>query len=94
MTIRDIIRKNESNLDFSDLFGENAEDLLLWLEVTKCKLKDLEIKYVNQIASIKSCTQTGFQKWKYPSFSGNILDYYNFKQCWLVEVFPKHKPEV
>ena len=41
MAVQDLICKNESNPDFLDLFGENAEDLLLWLEVTECELKDL-----------------------------------------------------
>ena len=94
MAIRDIMRNNESNPDFLDLFGANAEDLLLWLEVTECELKDLEIEYVNQITSIKSCTQLGFQKRKYPQFSGKILDYYEFKQCWFEEVAPERKPEI
>ena len=77
-----------------DLFGFNAEDLLLWLEVTECKLEDLKIDYVDQIAMVKSCTQSGFQKRKYPLFSGKILDYYEFKQCWLEEVSPECKLEI
>ena len=62
MAVWDLIQKNKSNLDFLDLFGENTEDLLLWLEATKCGLDDLEIDYVNQNALVKSCTQSGFQK--------------------------------
>ena len=57
MAVQDLIWKNESNPDFLDLFGENGEDLLMWLEVTECRLKDLKIDYVNQIAMVKSCTQ-------------------------------------
>ena len=62
------------------------EDLLLWLEETVFKFKDLEVDYVKQISVIKSCTQSGFQKRKYPLFSGKILDYYEFKQRWFEEV--------
>ena len=86
MTVWDLICRNESNPDFLDLFGENAEDILLLLEVTECKLEDLKIDYVDQIAMVKSCTQSGFQKRKYPLFSRKILDYYEFKQCWFEEV--------
>ena len=81
MAIRDIIHSNGTDPDFLDLFGANAEDLLLWLEVTECELKDLETEYVNQMARIKSCTQLGFQKHKYPQFTGKTPDYYSFKQC-------------
>ena len=66
----------------------------LVLRVTECELKDLEFKFVNQIASIKTCTQSGFQKRKYPLFSSKILDYYVFKQCWLKEVAPERKLEI
>ena len=38
MAVWDLISKNEFNPDFLYLFGENAEDLFLWLEVTECKL--------------------------------------------------------
>ena len=36
----------------------------------------------------------GFQKHKYPQFSGKILDYYDFEQCWFEEVTPEKKPEI
>ena len=53
MAVQDLILNNESNPDFLDLFGDNAEDLFLWLEVTECKLEDLEIDYVDQIAMVE-----------------------------------------
>ena len=42
MAITDICRIG-TDPDFLDLLGANAGDLLLWLEVTECELKDLEI---------------------------------------------------
>ena len=94
MAVWDLIQKNKSNPDFLDLLGENTDNFLLLLEVTKCRLEDLDIDYVDQIAMVKSCTQSGFQKGKYRSFSGKILDYYKFKQCWLEEVSPERKPNI
>ena len=70
------------------------EDLLLWAEETERKIEELEFKFVDQISVRKSCSQSGFQKRKYPPFSGKILDYYEFKQRWIEEVAPEKKPEV
>ena len=54
----------------------------------------MEIEFVDQIARVKSCTQSGFQKRKYPQFTGKILNYYKFKQCWFKEVAPERKQEI
>ena len=49
MDVQNLIQKNESNPDFLDSFRANTEDLLLWLEDTKCKLEDLEFDYAKEI---------------------------------------------
>ena len=41
MVIRDILGNNGTYPDFLDIYRTNAEDLLIWLEVTKCELADL-----------------------------------------------------
>ena len=46
------------------------------------------------MAKMKSCTQSGFQKRKYPQFSGKILNYYEFKERWFEEVVLEMKPKV
>ena len=67
---------------------------MLWMEETKEVIWELEYKYQDQIYLCKSCTQSGFQKRKYPSFDGNVLSYYEFKEHWKEEVSPEQKPEV
>ena len=54
MAIRDIIHNNGTDPDILDIYGTNAEDLLIWLEVTECELEDLEIEFTDQIARVKS----------------------------------------
>ena len=77
-----------------DHFGTNADDLMLWMEETECQLRDLKFKYMDQVTVRKSCTQLGFQKRKYPTFSGDVLNYYEFKQRWKEEVSPEQKLEI
>ena len=74
--------------------GANADNLMLWMEETEQVIQDLEFKYMDQIAVRKSCTQSGFQKRKYPTFAGDVLSYYEFKQHWKAEVSPEQKLEI
>ena len=92
--VEQIIQKYDSGPDFLDYFGANLDNLLLWFKDTESIIQDIEDKYLDQIAVKKSCTQSGFQKRKYPSFDGNVLSYYEFKEHWKEEVSPEQKPEV
>ena len=83
-----------SDPNFLDHFGTNADDLILWMEETERQLRDLEFKYMDQVAVRKSCTQSGFQKRKYPTFTRDVLDYFEIKNRWAQEVSLEQKPEV
>ena len=80
------MQKFESDPNFLDHFGDNPEDLMLWMEEMKEVIQELEYKYQDQIYLHKSCTQSGFQKRKYPTFSGKVLDFYELKERWKEEV--------
>ena len=38
-------------------------------------------------------TTSGFEKRKYPTFKGDILDYSEFRRLWLEEVAAERRPE-
>ena len=88
------MEKYKSDPNFLDHFSANADDLILGMKETEDQLGKLELMYLNQILVRKSCTQSGFQKRKYPVFSGDVLNYYEFKQRWREEVSLEQKPEI
>ena len=51
-----IVEKYESDPNFLDQFGADADNLMLWMEETECQLRELEFMYLDQIAVRKSCT--------------------------------------
>ena len=56
----------------------------MWGEVLEDRITALASK-----AALKACTHSGFEKQKVPSFSGDILSYYEFKERWEIEVKPE-----
>merc|ERR1712105_84951 len=93
LEVQQIILKYGSDPNFLDSFGDNPDDLLLWMEEAERIISELEFKYLEQVNVRNSCTKTGFQKMKYPSFFGDFLDYYEFKKRWAQEVSPEQKPD-
>ena len=53
----------------------------------------MSYRAASEISARKASSQSGFTKLKYPTFSGDILGYQEFKKRWLKEVVPERKPE-
>ena len=53
----------------------------------------MSYRAASEISARKASSQSGFTKLKYPTFSGDILSYQEFKRRWLEEVVPERKPQ-
>ena len=49
------------------------------------------MKAIKQIQDRKSAVSSGFEKRHYPSFNGDVLNYFKFKERWNLKVGPEKK---
>ena len=50
------------------------------------------IRASKEVSDRKAATQSGFKKFSYPHFNGDVLNYLEFKKHWKEEVVPERKP--
>ena len=79
--------------DFLEFFGTDQDGLYDWKMGIEERIRNVRLKAEEQISLRKASTQSGFEKRKKPSFHGDVLNYYEFKNKWLQEVGPERKPE-
>ena len=84
LDIKRIIEQNKQDPDreFLEWYGEDPDDLLIWDKATEAKIKNLGYKLSDLISLAKNRKNSCFKERSYPTFSGKILDYYNFRTQW------------
>ena len=50
------------------------------------------IRASREVSERKAATQSGFKKFSYPHFNGDVLNYLEFKKHSAAEVIPERKP--
>ena len=77
-----IVSENDMDphLEFLEKYGDHPDDLIIWHEETTACVKELGFKFKDMVAYAKRSSTSSFKKRSYPSFAGNILNYYEFKQ--------------
>ena len=79
---------------FLKRYEEDPDDLVIWDKATEAKIKNLGYKFSDLISLAKNSKNSCFKKQSYPSFNRKILDYYDFKTRWSMEVMLERQLEL
>ena len=92
MDIRRLISFADNEPDFLEIFGETEDQINDWRNEIEAHIEDLMIRASREVSERKAATQSGFKKFSYPHFNGDILNYLEFKKHSAAEVIPERKP--